>query len=232
MSDTKEKPPMYSYVSDWTIARAQWADMEKGNASDEPILSKALAAGTLIGYGNDSTLMHQPDASTHDDWWSSMSLAGLLNVLEQFYKAGNATSPVLEGATKHSDSIYVSRHYNWHSGSWKGVYTRVSTYKLKADAPDDAVEVLSKNLFVPVLEKLMADGVVHEYEIDEEAFHTEAPGTIMIAVIMANAEGLDKYNAAVRDAVKASPLAVPALGSMVDFNPHRDYLLRTNATFK
>jgi hypothetical protein len=232
MSDTKEKSPMYSYVSLWNIPRAQWADMAKNDAADEPILAKAMAAGTLIGYGNDSVLIHQPDAPTHDGWWSSTSLAGLMNVLDQFYKAGNATTPVLENAAKHWDEIYVSHHYNWHAGSWKGIYTRVSTYKLKADAPNDAVDLLSKNLFEPVLEKLLSEGVIHEYEIDEEAFHNDAPGTITIAVVVANAEGLDKYNAAVRDAVRMSPLASPAFGSMVDFNPHRDYLLRTNATFK
>jgi hypothetical protein len=232
MSDTKEKPPMYSYVSNWAIPRAQWADMEKNNAADEPILNKAVAAGTLIGYGDDVNLLHQPDAPSHDDWWSSMSLAGLLGVLDQFYKAGNSVNPVLSSATRHFDAIYVSRHYNWHSGSWKGAYSRVSSYKLKADAPNDAVDILSNNLFVPLLEKLLADGAIHEYEVDTEAFHTEAPGSFWISVVVANADGMDKYNAAVRDAVKASPLVTPALDSMVDFTPHRDLLLRSNATFK
>jgi hypothetical protein len=232
MSDSKDKPPMYSYVSNWEIPRAQWAEMAKSNEADEPILSKALAAGTLVGYGDDTNLLHQADGPTHDDWWSSMSLAGLLNVLDQFYKAGNAVSPVLSSATKHFDSIYVSRHYNWHAGSWKGAYTRVSSYKLKADAPDDAVDILSNNLFVPLLEKLLADGTIHEYEVDTEAFHTDAPGSFWIVVIAANAEAFDKYNAAVRDAVKASPLASPAFASMVDFTPHRDYLARTNVTYK
>ncbi|MFZ3342421.1 MAG: hypothetical protein WA213_16175, partial [Terriglobales bacterium] len=73
MSDSREKSPMYSYVSNWAIPRPQWADMEKNNAADGPILSKALAAGTLIGYGDDVNLIHQPDGPTHDDWWSSMS---------------------------------------------------------------------------------------------------------------------------------------------------------------
>lgn len=231
-SDAKEKPPMYSYVSDWAIPRAQWADMEKNTAADEPILHKALAAGALVAYGDDVNLLHQVDGPTHDDWWSSMSLAGLLNVLDEFYKAGNAVNPVLSSATRHFDAIYISRHYNWHAGSWKGAYTRVSSYKLKQDAPDDAVDILSKNLFEPVLEKLLADGTIHEYEIDTEAFHTDSPGSLWVIVIAANAEGLDKYNAAVRDAVKASPMSGPAFGSMVDFTPHRDYLARTNATFK
>jgi hypothetical protein len=216
-TDVKEKPPMYSYVGNWNIPRGQWADMEKANAGDQPILQKALTDGTLVGYGNDQTLVHQPEGSTHDEWWSATTMAGLLKVLEEFYKNGSSTSPVLASATKHWDHIFVSRHYNWHSGSWKDVYTHASSYKLKPHAPDDAIETLSKNLFVPLLEKLLADGAIHEYEIDTEAIH---------------AEGLDKASAAVREAMRTNPLGGEAFTSMVDFSAHRDDLLRTTAVYK
>jgi len=232
MSEVKEKAPMYSYVGNWAIPRAQWGEMEKNVAGDQKILDKAIAGGTLIAYGNDVNLVHQPDQETHDDWWSAMSMAGLLNVLEQFYQAGSATSPVLASATKHWDSIYVSRYYNWHPGSYKGVYTRAAEYRLKPDAPPDAVETLSQHLFVPMLEKLLADGAIHEYEVDTEAIHTEDPGTFVVVIIAANGEGLDKFNAAVNELHKSHPLAGPAIGSMVDFSKHRDGLYRTNAVFK
>jgi len=232
MSEVKGKPPMYSYVGFWNIPRAQWADMAKANVADQQVLDKAIANGTIVGYGDDTNLVHQAEGATHDGWWSAMSLAGVLNVLDQFYKSGSATTPVLESATKHWDGLYVSRHYNWLSGSWKGLYTHGSSYKLKPDAPDDAVEKLSKNLIVPLMEKLLADGTIHEYEVDTEAIHTEAPGTFWIFYIAANAEGLDKANAALREYLKANPLGGPAFGSMVDFTPHRDYLARTNATYK
>jgi len=231
-SEVKEKPPMYSYVADWTIPRAQWAEMDKSNAVDQKLMEKAFAAGTIVGYGNDVNLIHQPDGPTHDGWWSAMSMAGLLNVLDQAYKSGGATTPVLSTATRHSDTIYVSRYYNWHSGSWKDVYTHESSYKLKPDAANDSVETLSKNLVVPLLEKMLAEGAIHEYEIDTEAIHTESPNMFWIIYIAANAEGLDKVNAALRDAMKANPLGGPAFESMVDFSAHRDGLVRTNATYK
>jgi hypothetical protein len=223
---------MYTYVGNWNIPRAQWSEMQKNTAADQSVLEKALANGTIVAYGNDVNLVHEADGGTHDDWWSAMSMAGLLNVLDQFYKSGNATSTVLSSATKHWDSIYVSRYYNWHAGSWKDVYTRGSSYKLKADAPADAVDMLSKNLFVPLMEKLLADGTLHEYEVDTQAIHTEAPGTFYLFFITANAEGLDKVNAALQDTMKANPLGGPAFDSMVDFTPHRDELTRTNATYK
>jgi hypothetical protein len=232
MPEVKEKPPMYSYVANWAIPRAQWADMQKENANTDKMTEKAMASGTIVGYGNDMNLIHSADGYTHDDWWSAMSMAGVLNVLDQAYKSGNATSSVLSSATKHADGLYVSRYYNWHAGSWKDVYTRVAVYKLKPDAPNDAVEMLSKNVFVPMLEKLLADGAIHEYEIDTEAIHTDAPGMFWVDVIAASAEGLDKFNAAVQELSKSSPMAGPAIGSMVDFSQHRDYLSRTNATYK
>ena len=62
--------------------------------------------------------------------------------------------------------------------------------------PEHALETLSKSFIVPLLEKLLADGSIVEYEIDTEAIHTEAPGTFWIDVIAPNADGLDKLNAA------------------------------------
>ena len=231
-TEVKEKPPMYSYVSNWAIPRAQWAEMEKQNATDEKVLQKALASGTIVGYGNDVNLIHSADSETHDDWWSAMSMAGVLSVLEQFYASGTPTAPVLTTATKHWDGLYVSHYYNWHSGSWKNIYTHVGVYKLKADAPDDAVGTLAKNLVVPLLEKQLADGTIHEYEIDEQAIHTEAPGMFVIVYLAANAEGLDKVNAAVREAIKAAPLNGTAFGSVTESSAHRDELVRTTATYK
>ncbi len=231
-AEVKEKPRMYSYVAFWTIPRPQWADEEKLVASEIKLLDKGVADGSLVGYGSDQILIHQPDGSTHDTWFSAMSMAGLLNVLDTIYKSGVPTSPVEVGATRHSDAIFVSRYYNWHPGSWKDAYTFTSEYKLKADAPDDAVDTLSKNLIVPILEKLLADGTLHEYEIDTEAVHTQSPGTFYIVYIAATADGVDKVNAAIREAQKANPLAHPAFGSMIDYSAHRDYLSRTSATYK
>ena len=228
----KEKPPMYSYVGNWSIPRAQWAEMDKSVAADQKTLEQAVANGTLVGFGNDRNLVHQPDGYTHDDWWSSMSMAGLLNVLDQFQKSGSSVSPVLSSSTKHGDSIYVSRYYNWRAGTVKDAYTAVAYYRLKPDAPSDALDTLSKNLFVPLFEKLLAEGSIVEYEIDTEAIHNEAPGAFSIVYIAPTAEGLDKASAARQEMQRANPLGGPAFGNLVDFTVHRDYLSRTNATYK
>ncbi len=226
----QSKPPLYTYVANWVIPRAQWAEMDK--PTNQGILEKALADGTLVGYGTDVTEVHQIDGPTHDSWWSSHSMAGLLKVLDAFAKSGSSTSPVLSSATKHWDNIVMSRYYNWHSGSFKGAYTRGGTYKLKAEAPNDALETLSKNLFAPLFEKMLADGTILEYEIDTEAIHTENPSTFWIVLIMPTAEGLDKFDSALRESMKKDPLAGTVIDSMVDYTGHKDNLAISAGTYK
>jgi hypothetical protein len=231
-AEVKEKPRMYTYVSNWAIPRVHWADMEKQSGTNAKIFDKAMASGGLVGYGDDVNLVHQADGDTHDTFWSSMSMAGILNVLDDLHKTGASTASVLNNATKHSDLLFVSRYYNWKSGTMKGAYTHGASYKLKPEAPDDAVATLAKSFVVPLLEKLLADGTIQQYEIDVEAIHTEAPGTFWVFWIAPAAEGVDKVNAALGESLKAQPLVGPALDSMVDSAPHRDYLARTDATYK
>jgi hypothetical protein len=231
-AEVKEKPPMYSWLSDWAIPRAKWGDVDKSRGAVDKILSDAVANGTLVGYGSDTVLVHTNDGATHDTWWSSMSMAGLLKVLEEIHKSGASVTAVLQSATKHTDAIYVARYYNWRSGALKGFYTRSASYKLKADAPDNAVDMLSKSFMVPLLEKLLAAGTLAEYEIDELAIHSEAPGSFYVVLVCPSADGLDKVDAALRDTIKSNPLASSAFGSMVDFTAHRDYLSRTDGVYK
>jgi hypothetical protein len=231
-SEVKEKPALYTYVANWNIPRPQWPDMEKAAAANQKILDKDLGDGTIVGYGNDLTLVHQGDGVTHDDWWSAMSLAGVLKVLDQFSKSGEMTSSVLSSATNHFDSVYESRFYNWHAGSWKDGYTYAASYRLKPDAPSDSVETLSKRLIVPLLEKLLADGTLHAYEVDTQAIHTEAPGSFVIVYLAANADGLDKVNAALDEAMKSNPLGGVAFESLVDLSAHHDELSVGTATYK
>jgi len=231
-TDMKEKERMYTYVALWAVPRAHWADFEKPVAADQKVLDQASGSGALIAYGTDINLVHDADGYTHDSWWSSHTMAGVLNVLDAFSKTGGSTAAPLGFATKHEDLIFVSHHYDWKPGSYKDAYSHGSSYKLKPTAPDEAVGTLSKAIFEPILEKLLADGSIVEYEVDEEAIHTQSPDTFWVFYLTQTAEGVDKVNAAIRAAVKANPLLGPSMDSMVDWTPHRDYLSRTSATYK
>jgi len=229
--EIKEKPALYTYIADWSIPRDKWPDMEKSSASEQKLMEKALADGTIVGYGTDVTLVHEGDV-THDDWWSAMSMAGVLKMLDQLEKSSDGSSSVLLSATNHFDNIYVSRYYNWRSGTLKDGYTYAAFYRLKPDAPDDAVAILSRKLVVPLLEKLLADGTLQEYEVDTQAVHTEAPGTFVIVYLATHADGLDKVNAALDEEIKSNPMGGIGFQSMVDLSSHHDDLAHSNAAYK
>jgi hypothetical protein len=228
--EAKEKPAMYSYVANWQIPRAKWTEFEKPKAASEKLLSQAIGSGALVAYGADKIEVHSAEGPTHDSFWSAMSMAGVMNMLDAL-----GTGPpdvTLQSATKHSDGIYVSHFYNWKSGSYKDAYTHTSYYKLRTTAPDDAVETISKNFIVPLMEKLLADGSIVEYEVDEEAIHTESPAGFWVGYITPNSAGLDKVNAALGQAIKTNTFAGPAFDAMIDSADHRDYLSRSNVTYK
>lgn len=228
----KGKPPLYTYVANWTIPRAKWAEMAKDNASTTKILEHDIAGGTLVAYGNNEALLHTPDGATHTGWWAATSMAGVLSTLDEFSKGGGSTTPVLASATRHWDELYVSEHYGWRPGSVKGGYVHASVYKLKSDAPNDAVELLSKSFITPLFEKLMSDGTVQAYQVAEQASHAADPGLFYVFYITPKAEGLDKVDAALGESLKSNALAGPAFNSMVDFSQHRDDLGRGDSVFK
>ena len=229
--EVKPKAPMYAYVANWQVPRDKWPELAKSTASTAGVMEKALADGTLVGYGNDEALVHTSEGATHDTWWMASSFAGLIKVLNQVSgSTGNTSSPGAV-ATKHWDNIYVSRYYNWKPGAFKGAYSHVSLYKFKASAPDDALDQICQHLIVPVMEKLIADGSISEYEIDSEAIHSE-PGTFALVYLAPAPEGLDKVQAAIRDVEKAHPLAGQAFDSVTESSAHRDFLMKGDGSYK
>jgi hypothetical protein len=231
-AEVKEKPPMYMYESFWAYPRANWGDVDKEYAATDKVMQKALADGRLVGYGSDATLVHDAEGATHDEWFQGQSLGAVLGVLDEIYKTGAATSKLFLSATKHMDAVFVARYYNWRPGSWKGAYTLWSEYALKPDAPQDAVDVIAKSFVVPLMEKLLKDGAIVEYEIDTQALHTSAPGMFAISYITSTPDGLDKARAGLMEALGKNPLAGSSFASFVDMSKHRDALVRTTATYK
>jgi len=231
-TEVKEKPAMYSYIANWQYPRERWGDVARINAVDNTIFQAALSDGTLVGYGNDVNQVHTPDGESHDTWWSSSSLAGLLKVLDKVRALPPADTPISLNPTKHWDLVLVSHYYNWKPGPYTGAYVNVAMYQLKPTADDDAVETLSKGVVVPIMEKLLADGTILEYEVDTEAIHTDAPGLFAIVYVTPQPEGVDTVRAAIRGSGKDNPLISPAFDSYIDYTQHRDELLKGNGAYK
>jgi hypothetical protein len=225
-AQSAEKPPLYTYVSEWTVPRAMWADYQKNDATDIEVLKKAVADGTLISFGSYAVLNHQEGQPTHGTWFSASSMANILKVLEGLRTAPAATAPPL-AAAKHWDYILESRNYNSHSGTFTNGYLRVGSWREKAGTSDPDGKIM-KATMVALLEKLLADGALHGYQIDEETVHSADPGGFFVAIITNGPEGIDKFNAAIEEAGKNNPAGWAGFGSTVDFAGHRDTLARVS----
>ena len=225
-SAAEQKPAVYTYVSEWAVPRAMWADYKKEDAADLEAMKKAFADGTIVSYGSFSVINHQEGAATHGSWFTAASMANLMKVLEGLRSAPGATAPVL-AASKHWDYILSSREHNGHTGTFTNGYLRVARWPARAGGSDPEGKI-QRATMVGILEKLLAAGALHSYTIDEEVVHSDEPGTTFVVLVANGAEGLDKFDAAIEDMRKNNPVALAAYSSLIDSHGHRDTLAHVN----
>jgi len=61
-SEVKEKPPMYSYIANWTVARDKFKELESMPGRTESLMKKALADGSIVAWGtNDYGQLNVPE---------------------------------------------------------------------------------------------------------------------------------------------------------------------------
>src|SRR6267378_3616693 len=186
-------PTVYTFVSQFQVPRANWAayseDTEK---TFVPVVEKMTADGAIISWSTFETVVHTPDGYTHGAAWSSTSIAGLMKVLDEVRK--NGPRPGQIAATKHEDLLMQTSLY--HVGSGTPAYLRVVCSNAKADKPGEYTATLKK-LLVPTFEEQVKKGVATYYGIDEQYVNTSAPSTRCVVISYPNAEGMDKWAAAI-----------------------------------
>lgn len=218
------KPPVYTYIAEWSVPRAQWADMDKVADEDRPVLDKLIADGTLVSYGAYSNIIHQEGEPTHGSWFSATSEGNLLKALEAIYKQPSLVAAPVQAASKHWDQILVDRIYNGKPGSSAG-YLTWSQWEIKNGEGQNYEQVI-KTMFVPVLEKLLAEGTITSYGFDMEDYHQNPIGMVYEYITVPDAASLDKANKAFDDLFSKNPTLSGAYRSSIKREGHRDYLTR------
>jgi hypothetical protein len=222
-SAPKEKPALYTYVSLFAVPRAQWADFEKAEMSDETEMKNLAADGLIVGWGTFVRVAHQEGEPTHGDWFSATSQANLMKALEALIGTGAAKDPAYMN-TKHWDEIYESRDYNIQSGTFTNAYLRVGLFKYK-EGSQQAAEI-TRASFIRVLDGMVADGSLHGYQIDREAVHTKDANSFNIVLFTNGPEGLDKFGDAVDSMAKKDAAGTAGFESNIDEKGHVDELYR------
>ena len=216
-------PTVYTYVSQFQVPRANWAayseDTEK---SVVPIVEKLTADGTILSWSTFEQIVHTPEGYTHGAAWSSNTISGLMKVLDEVRK--NGPRPGQVAATKHEDYLMQTSMYRVGSGT--PAYLRVVCSNAKADKPGDYTATLKK-LLVPTFEEQVKKGVATYYGVDEQYVNTSAPSTRCVVITYPNAEGMDKWAAAISATMsKWSPAERAEFAGSTVLDSRRDIMAR------
>jgi hypothetical protein len=216
-------PTVYTYVSQFQVPRANWAayseDTEK---TVVPIVEKLTADGTILSWSTFEQVIHTPEGYTHGAAWSSTSISGLMKVLDEVRKAGPRPGQI--AATKHEDYLMQTSMYRVGSGT--PAYLRVVCSNAKADKPGDYAATLKK-LLVPTFEEQVKKGVATYYGVDEQYVNTSAPSTRCVVITYPDAEGMDKWAAAISATMsKWSPAERAEFAGSTVLDSRRDIMAR------
>jgi hypothetical protein len=162
---------------------------------------------------------------THGAAWSSNSLAGLTRVLDEVRKAGPQPGQI--AATKHEDLLLQSTAYHSaNSGSGTSGYLRVVCQMTKPGKEGDYAAAIKKSLW-PTFEEQFKKGAVTSFAIDEQYVNTAPQSLRCVSATYPNAEGMDKWAAAVGATLaKMSTADREALFGSVVPDSRRDFMLR------
>lgn len=187
------QPIVYTYVSQFQVPRASWEQYsENTEKSFVPVAEKMVADGTILGYSTFESIVHTPDGYTHGSAWSSSTISGLMKVLDELRKGGPQPGQV--AATKHED--YLMQTTMYQAGSGAPAYLRVVCSNAKPANPGEYATVLKKYL-VPTFDEQIKKGVATYYGLDVQYVNNAAPSKECLVINYPNAEGMDKWAAAI-----------------------------------
>jgi hypothetical protein len=216
-------PIVYTFVSQFQIPRANWAQYsEDAEKTVVPIMEKLAADGTILSWSTFEQVVHTPDGYTHGAAWSSTSISGLMKVLDEVRKAGPRPGQI--AATKHED--YLMQTTMYHAGSGTPAYLRVVCSNAKADKPDGYTAMLKK-LLVPTFEEQIKKGVATYYGVDEQYVNNSPPSIRCVVITYPNADGMDKWAAAINTTMsKWSPAERAEFAGATVPDSRRDIMAR------
>jgi hypothetical protein len=216
-------PVVYTYVSEFQIPRANWAQYaEDTEKTFVPVVEKMTGDGTILSWSTFETVVHTPEGYTNGAAWSSTSISGLMKVLDEIRKAGPRPGQI--AATKHEDLLMQTTLYQMGSGT--PTYLRVVCSNAKPDKPT-AYTAMLKKLLVPTFEEQVKKGVATYWGVDEQYVNTAAQSTRCVVIAYPNAEGIDKWAAAISTTMgKWSPAEQAEFAGATVADSRRDILAR------
>jgi len=216
----------YTYVSQWTVPRAQWAAFAKQDEAGAAAMQKSVADGLLVAWGNATMRVHTSDGFTHAEWFTATSRENLLKVLEQQWTG--ATNSNYAAATRHADLFLHTIAHGGKSGASGTGYLRVAFYQAKPGS-EEALGSLLMGKVKPFFESEVSKGNLTLYNIDEEDIHSDMPGGYNLAMLFPDGAAIDKFYADYAAMGMSDPSTAKAFAGMTMNETHRDDFARVTA---
>ena len=216
----------YTYVSQWTVPRAQWEAFAKQDQASQTRMKQAVADGLLIAWGNSETRVHTSEGFTHAEWFTATSRENLLKVLEAEYTT--ATNPSFVAATRHADLMLHTVAHGGKSGANGTGYLRVASYQAKPGSEEALGSLLTSKVKL-FLDEEARKGNITLYNIDEEDIHSDMPGGYDLAMLFPDGGAIDRFYADYAALGKSDPTTGVAFDSITVSKDHRDDFARVTA---
>jgi hypothetical protein len=224
------EPPVFTYVAEWNIPRAQWAEYKTFAQSAQPILDRLVASGTITGYGTYEAFVHEIDGPTHGTWWTASSISNLDKARVELLKL-TPTQGQLQA--KHRD--YLLRSLIHKGSSVKpGSGFLVVSYNLVLPGKANDWRQLWEKYQKPIFDELVANGTITQYGLDVEQVHTSDPNGRYVWYTTSGPDGVDKVGAALnaanekRTEQERQTLALQ-VAAVSDGKMHRDFYANVTA---
>jgi hypothetical protein len=219
------EPQAYTYVSEWTLPRAQWSDWEAFGEKDvRPIFEKLMANGAIQSWGLYTTTLHVDGYPTHGSWFETADIASVYRALAALAKL--PPNPIMNSPdAKHRDFLLHSQVRRKRAASGTNGYLWVNNTHLQPGKTPQ-YRALYEQFLKPVLDALVADGTLVMYAMDNETMHTDNPSQIFDVYFFAGPDGQDKLYAAILEMEKKNTTFADALNATEVGPPHRDYIAR------
>jgi len=202
-----------------------------------PMLEKLMAEGAVQSYGIESDVLHQAGVPDVSAWFTVPNYTAYDKVSNAIREIQASNAPALQEI---ADSTDMEKHSDYLlrivSSSQKPVaasarpYSTVGSWQVKRGKGEEFRKGFDK-YEKPVLDKLLADGVILGYMLVTEAVHSAAPGKYWLSVVTPSLASEDKIEAAFRaDEAKRSELERAALQrefeELTEAGSHRDFISR------
>lgn len=223
---TDHEQSYYTYVSQWAVPRADWANFEKQAKEDDAVMQKLVADGTIIAWGDEVTRVHTVDGFTHAEWLTATSRANLLKAIEAEWTT--ASNSAFVATTKHEDLFLHTIAHGGKSTSGATGYLRVTFWQVKP-GESDTLEGFFRASLKPMLDQDIENGTLLMYNFDTEDVHTSEQGGYNLALLFPDGGAMDKFFDQLQEAGKKDPTTGAVLGNLTIAKEHRDDLGRVTA---